>query len=902
MSTLTINVDLNAKGINPGVASVRAEMGQLGDSAEKTGRKMRSVASIDFSGLKSQMASVFSGNLAASAVQMISSKLLEGGKAILDYSGRMQQLDIAFTTMMGSADNAKKHLSDLKKFAVDTPFEFESLAKMSQRLQGVKVDAGQVIPLMRDIGNVTAATGEISADRVEGITVALTQMIGKTKISAEEMEQLAERGVPAWQILSEGIGKSQAETRKLAESGVLTSDIMVKAIQKISREKWGDAMEKQSKTAFGAWSTITDTIQQSAATAFEPLFKQIADLSVRFSQEIQAQGNDFKAVGEVIAKYIGEGLGIGLGAVLSSIGGYVSDRLVNIFTKGEVVDPLFKQLATGFLKPFGIGLDSVGGGLQNTVNPALGQVQNNLEKINKEAAKTPSIAESLDAARAKKEAEALKNIISDLGLKIRFFGQETQVAATKQQLLKQGISDFSSAQARTVLAYAQTLDNLQKIQELQQKDKDAADERIKKLKDLSDELTQMREDAHFEMAFPNASELDRFSRWVKDNTAGFRELSPEIAKTREELRKLEFQKGIADRNRAINDFAASVKQTLDDLNGVDITPFQEKLAQLVEPLGPLKNALGTVTLPQDFAREIESRMYQYINEQDSIRATADALTGDPKLIETELDKRLKTLHDRWYDGLQLYLEQFKKFNTNGTLEIDPISGLAANTFADSADYANIVRLIGLFNSLENKPALDQGKERKNIEKEIANLQRQNADDQFVEQRRLLSAKREQLSLEQEIAGLQDALANAGVNDALIIEAERLKNILELRDRELDAVLAIQKAQIELSHAMEISGNQIRARVMDHLAQQQTLNEAIANGINKTYDFFAAKLDENIDRLFAWAGKWKDAFAFITEPLKAIARNSLTSITTKFLDMIIPGGGAMYEKAKNPVAR
>src|SRR5690606_28884368 len=108
-------------------------------------------------------------------------------------------------------------------------------------LQGVGVAAGDVVSLMRDIGNITAATGEISADRVEGITIAITQMIGKTKVSAEEMEQLAERGVPAWQILSEAVGKSQSDVRKLAEAGAITSDMMVAALQKISQQKFGDA-------------------------------------------------------------------------------------------------------------------------------------------------------------------------------------------------------------------------------------------------------------------------------------------------------------------------------------------------------------------------------------------------------------------------------------------------------------------------------------------------------------------------------------------------------------------------------------------------------------------------------------------------------------------------------------
>jgi hypothetical protein len=187
----------------------------------------------------------------------------------------------------------------------------------------------------------------------------------------------------------------------------------------------------------------------------------------------------------------------------------------------------------------------------------------------------------------------------------------------------------------------------------------------------------------------------------------------------------------------------------------------------------------------------------------------------------------------------------------------------------------------------------------NVETQIAVLEQQNANSKFVSERQTLKAKQEQLSLEQEIAGLKDAIANVGINDSLVIEAEQLKNILDYRNRELNAVLEIQRAQFELSHSMEISDNQIRASVYDHLAQQKTLNQAIADGINQTYDAIGQKLDNQIDTMFKWAGAFKSLF---TEPLKAFARNSLTKLTTGLLDAFIPGLGDKFKDATtNPVA-
>lgn len=186
-----------------------------------------------------------------------------------------------------------------------------------------------------------------------------------------------------------------------------------------------------------------------------------------------------------------------------------------------------------------------------------------------------------------------------------------------------------------------------------------------------------------------------------------------------------------------------------------------------------------------------------------------------------------------------------------------------------------------------------------VERDLQVLRRQNADNQFVEQRRMLAAKREQYNLEKEISDLNDEIANGVINDALKIQAAYLRDILDLRNRETDAIIASNRAELELSRSMEISTNQIRARVLEHLAQQKTLSQSIGDGIIGVYDKLSAKIDENIEKMFSWAGAFSSLF---TEPLKAIAKNRLTEITRNFLDKFFPGLGTEITKTNNPVAR
>jgi tape measure domain-containing protein len=67
--------------------------------------------------------------------------------------------------------------------------------------------AKEVMPTLTAIGDASSGLG-LGAEGLDRITRALGQMRAKGKVSAEEMLQLTEAGVPAWAILSKAIGKS----------------------------------------------------------------------------------------------------------------------------------------------------------------------------------------------------------------------------------------------------------------------------------------------------------------------------------------------------------------------------------------------------------------------------------------------------------------------------------------------------------------------------------------------------------------------------------------------------------------------------------------------------------------------------------------------------------------------
>lgn len=185
--------------------------------------------------------------------------LVDVGTAALKLGSDFEQTKIAFTTMLGSGERATAFLADLKAFAAGTPFEFPGLVDAARRLQALGFASDQVIPSLRAIGDAAAALGG-GAQMIDRVTLALGQMQSKGKVSAQEINQLAESGINAWKILAEGMGKTIPEVMKLAEKGMINAARAVPEILESLNKQFGGMMEKQSQTLAGQWSTVKDKI------------------------------------------------------------------------------------------------------------------------------------------------------------------------------------------------------------------------------------------------------------------------------------------------------------------------------------------------------------------------------------------------------------------------------------------------------------------------------------------------------------------------------------------------------------------------------------------------------------------------------------------------------------------
>jgi tape measure domain-containing protein len=211
-------------------------------------------------------------------------------------AANMQQAEIAFTTMLGSAQKARTFLGQLQKFAAATPFEFPDLVRSSQRLIAMGVAAKDVIPYLTGIGDAVAGLGG-SRDQIDQVTTAIGQMAAKGKIQSDELLQLTEAGIPALKILAAQYHVSAARMQDMVTKGkVLSDDALPKLIAGLEHgtsatQSFGGMMAKQSKSLTGLWSTLKDTVSTALGNMVVPFIPAItAGLNALSSLSTKAGG------------------------------------------------------------------------------------------------------------------------------------------------------------------------------------------------------------------------------------------------------------------------------------------------------------------------------------------------------------------------------------------------------------------------------------------------------------------------------------------------------------------------------------------------------------------------------------------------------------------------------------
>lgn len=240
------------------------------------------------------MGAVKTGAIAAGAALITLTGVIS--KVGVSYNAMMEQSLIAWETIQGTAEQAKDTVNRLMEMGAQTPFEVEGLDKAAKLLDMAGFKGEDLFKTLTQVGDAVSAIGG-GQEELAGISLALFQISTKGKISAQEMNQLAERGIPAWDMLAKGMGKSVQEVMKLSENGKLFASEALPMILNQMGERFGGAMEKQSHTFNGMISTAKDYFKMISAELSKPLFDKlkagmefVLPMIEKFKNNLQTKG------------------------------------------------------------------------------------------------------------------------------------------------------------------------------------------------------------------------------------------------------------------------------------------------------------------------------------------------------------------------------------------------------------------------------------------------------------------------------------------------------------------------------------------------------------------------------------------------------------------------------------
>lgn len=213
------------------------------------------------------------GGLAAQLTNTltISFAALSGGalKAFSD----IEKLEKGLESQMGSAEAARQELENIREAAKAPGLGFEQFVKGSLQLQAVGDNADQARKTISVFGNALALAGKGAAE-LDGVVTALTQIKAKGVVSAEEINQIAERLPQIRTAMKDAFGT--ADTEKIQKLGITANEFIDGITASLQK------LPKASTSFSNDVSNALDNITQGAARLGEKINSSLR-IGERFS-------------------------------------------------------------------------------------------------------------------------------------------------------------------------------------------------------------------------------------------------------------------------------------------------------------------------------------------------------------------------------------------------------------------------------------------------------------------------------------------------------------------------------------------------------------------------------------------------------------------------------------------
>lgn len=198
------------------------------------------------------------------------------GAAAFNSAADFEQLQVAFNTMLGSAEKAKSLLADLDKLAMKTPFEVTEVQDAAKQMLAYGIEADKIVETTRMLGDVASGLG---VQTFPQLTLAFGQIKAKGKLAGQELLQLTNAGFNLAEAM--GVTRGQLMDMMSTEEGVSFEQVNQAFISATSEGgRFFNMMQNQSETTSGKISNFKDQLTR--------LGRDIGTLLLPYAQQLVA--------------------------------------------------------------------------------------------------------------------------------------------------------------------------------------------------------------------------------------------------------------------------------------------------------------------------------------------------------------------------------------------------------------------------------------------------------------------------------------------------------------------------------------------------------------------------------------------------------------------------------------
>ena len=201
--------------------------------------------------------------MAKNAAAVIGTTLVAGVAMLIKKGAEMETLRTGFISIAGGANKAAAIVKELNDFTAKTPFQLEQVSSAARQLLAVGTQRNELQDQLKMLGDIAASSGQ----SIEDIASIFAKVQAKGKVELENLNQLAERGIPIFDQLRQVTGDANMEFG----AGAVSVEQFNQALGNMTKEGGlaAGAMENLSETVEGRISTLMDNLGIELAKAAE---------------------------------------------------------------------------------------------------------------------------------------------------------------------------------------------------------------------------------------------------------------------------------------------------------------------------------------------------------------------------------------------------------------------------------------------------------------------------------------------------------------------------------------------------------------------------------------------------------------------------------------------------------